>query len=277
VAVVALGCGSKPATPPVVANPTVETTTSTAEPVTRKTDVPAEISDEECLAFAKKLEEAVIADDGHSAGELFSWDQMIDEALQGLSSPERPNQAIEDLRIAGSVSRVQLPNTLGAIIKHGGSYKFIRIRSGPEGKRLLFRLLGSNGAFNYHEIIVGKTTSRVVGRDMYIYMTGEKASKSIRRMAIQGAIEKDADFRSGLTDMEREFGKNAMAQLKVNTAFRERRFADCLAACDQLSPIVQKEKSHLLFRVVVASKVNNAAYIAAIDAFRTAYPDDACV
>lgn len=276
----ALGCGNNPAAPPVVANPAAKTPATApaiGAPSVLNADAHAEVSDEECLTFAKQLEEAVMADDGHSAGDLFIWSQMVDRALQGLSSPENPNEFIEGIRAAGSHSKAQLPNTLGAQVKQGGSYKFLRIRSGPEGKRLLFRLLGTNGGVNYHEIMLGHQEGKVVGTDIYIYMSGETMPETIRRMAILGATKGDSDLGKRLRATEKGFSTYTLDSMAMISALQEQRFEDCLTAYKRLSPTAQKEKAFMLLRVLAAQKINEKEQVAAIDAFRKTFPTDACV
>lgn len=273
----ALGCGSNSAAPPVAAKPAVQSLAATGTPEAKHPLTPADISDEECLAFAKQLEEAVIADDGHSAGDLFVWREMVDRALQGLSSPENPNEFVEGIRGAATKDKGRLPNTLGAQIKHGGSYKFLRIRSGPEGKRLLFRLLGSNGGVNYHEITLGHQEAKVVGTDIYIYMSGETTPETIRRMAILGATKGDSDLGKRLRATNGGFSTYTLDSMAMMAAFQEQHFEDCLAAYKRLSLTAQKEKTFMLLRIFAAQKIDEQELVAAIDAFRAAHPKDACV
>src|SRR4051812_33394431 len=125
-----LGCGSKPASSAVGTNPAAGTAGSL---VTGNNLAIPIITDEECATFAGELEKTILLHDGNDAGDLFDWHQMMDEALQGLSPREKPNQYIEGMRSAGSKGGVKLLNTICAQLKDGGTYKFIRARQGSDG------------------------------------------------------------------------------------------------------------------------------------------------
>ncbi len=275
IAMLSLGCGSKPSAQPAAANTAVAAPAAIDHPDATNADAPKEIPDEECIAFAKKLEDAVIADDGHSAGDLFTWGEMVDRALQGLSSPEHPNQIVENMRAGGAQRNMQLPNTLGAQIKEGGSYKFLRIRSGSDGKRVVFRLLGANGGLNYHEMTLGRRENKVVATDMYIFFSGETMPQSVRQMALVDSVVSDIKMRS--PEVQQELKKYDIYSFLMAGAYQEGRFEDCIAMYGKMRPSLQKEKSLLLQRLLAARNVGEQAEAAAIEAFRAVYPDEVCV
>lgn len=252
------GCGTKPATVPT---PTNNSPTSP-------------LSDEECIAYAHRLEELIAAGDATGATAMVDWSAMVDVAFFGMTAEEKATPHMAGAR-AGTLESA--PDTFATIIaqeRNGGSYRFLRVRSGPEGKRVLFRMRLGRSRFTYHEIFLSRKEGKCVGYDVYNLISGERQSLLIRRLAILAASAENPNISKKLTG-GKAHSKNDVACLnKMTTALNTDRYSDALAAFRELSPSVQREKPYLLFRLRAARQVSNEETIAALEALRAAFPND---
>jgi hypothetical protein len=133
-----------------------------------------------------------------------------------------------------------------------------------------------DGGLNYHEIVLGRRNGKTTGIDIYVYSSGERLSQTMRRMAILGMSAGDTNLIKRLRGTDSEFSRHAADCAEMTKAFREQRFADCVAAYERLSPNLQKEKAFMLYQVFATQKISDEKYVAAIDAFRAAHPKEAC-
>src|SRR6185436_17877130 len=131
----AFGCGSNP-TP--LSSPSGQTAAVDVSPKIASTSARPAISDEECLAFAKQFEGAMLVDDGIGADSLLDWSRLIDKVLEGLALAKDPEEFIEEMRATGLRGKANLLKAFGSQLTQGGSYKFIRIREESDEKRVLF-------------------------------------------------------------------------------------------------------------------------------------------
>ena len=139
------------------------------------------LTDEECIAYANNLEQLIIAGDAKAATAMVDWSAMVDEALAGLSASEEEVPYFVGTRKGTLRAAPETFETIAAQKVDGGSYRFLRVRSGPEGKRVLFRLRMGNNGFNYHEIFLMRKAGKCIGYDVYAHRSGERrALKSLR-------------------------------------------------------------------------------------------------
>jgi hypothetical protein len=265
------GCGGKPGPARAVSGATGASSPAIVAPPV------ADFSDEECRVFAAELERALEVGDLATAGRLIDWDTLLDTSLSGLSSPEQPHKVIAGIRASAATSKEQLLNNVISQIKQGGSYKFVRVRQGADGKRIQFRLLMAEGGLNYHEIVVGRKEGRPIGIDMYVCTSGELLSQTLRRMAVLGLSVSDTSVLKRLQGTDSEFSRHAGDCVEMIKSFKEQRFGDCLAAYERLSPSLKREKAFMLIQIFASSSISDEMYIAAIDRFRAAHPDEACI
>ena len=259
IAILIAGCGTRSASAPA--------------PITNAATPP--LSDEECIAYAHKLEELIATGDAMGATAMVDWEAILDEGLAGLESKEKPTSFFKGMRVGTIESSPKNFQTVVDCLQQGGGYRFIRIRNSPEGKRVLFRLLASNeGGLNYHEILLGRRNEKCIGRDLYVFTSGEKQSQVVRRMAILGMPDSTPYLLQKLSGVESEQAKSSAGIIAMSKAMSSNRFADALAAYNQLPTSLQRAKPFLLIRLRAAQQISTEETLVAIDAFREAFPDD---
>ena len=133
------------------------------------------------------------------------------------------------------------------------------------------------GGLNYVEFVLAPSKNGATAIDIYMHSSGEYLSQSLRRMTILGASAEDNSLVKRLQGTDSEFSRHSADWTEMWKAYQEHRYPDCQAAYERLSPNLKLEKNFMLFQILAAHKISDEKYVAAIDAFRAAHPDEACV
>ena len=137
----------------------------------------------------------------------------------------------------GVRSALSGPRSLGAqiatAVQAGGDYRFLRIRKQGDKKRLLFRLLlADDEGLNYHELPLAKRPDgKVVAIDIYVYMSGETLSTTVRRMYLPLVAKRKQSSLARLakkeTDLISHIDKLQRMQRDVSRLVRPRALMHC--------------------------------------------------
>lgn len=134
--------------------------------------------------FADAIQLSVAARNLAGFNNLVSWTSIATRATSQLSG-----KPIDEFKTR-LLNDVKGKNSLGAkiinTVNSGGSYDFLKLKKSDKTVVAVFRMLLPAGrGVNYHEYALAKTTSgQVVASDIYVYLTGEPLSASIRRNLI---------------------------------------------------------------------------------------------
>ncbi len=144
--------------------------------------------------------------------------------------------------------------------------------------RAMFRMLSSEGLFNYHELLLVKNQEGGVEvTDLYVFASGETMSQTLRRGALAVIAAKNSSAVTRLLKGEQDFLQHFETINAMNQANREGKFQQALDLYAKLPAKLQDEKSTLLIRVNAARQVDDKLYRAALDDFAKAFPrDPAC-
>ena len=158
------------------------------------------------------------------------------------------------------------------------SFKFLRVAQLDGQPCALLRVITTNGAVNYQDVFLEHDTNGAVRiDDVYIYLTGEKMSETVRRLIIP-ILQQNNE--SGL---ERLFG-DSPDLIKYASQWRDMiydvnhgRYQEGIEVYSQLPVSLQGEKFMLVEEMRAAQNVSRAKYLEAIELWRKRYPTDASV
>lgn len=221
-------------------------------------------TEQEAAAFAERIEQALRTN--RDLGALIGVDQIVARGFADLDLPA--SQASAAARGAAE----KFGEALQLAMKAGSTYKLLANRVVDGERRVKFRLLQADGAFNYHDYVVvtnGGTQSAV---DVHVLTTGEPLSGSLRRSLLPVAVELKKGIIARLTTKESAYVENMPTILKMTKLQTDPKGA--LSAYASLPPVLKTEKNVLMLRVQAASLVDDAAYLAAMEDFRRAFPND---
>ena len=125
---------------------------------------------------------------------------------------------------------------------------------------------------NYHEFVLARRSDgKVRAVDIYIFLSGELISQTMRRMYIPVAAQVSSGLMKRLVGTEQAFMKNFPRFEQMTAEVRSGRPAEALKIFSS-SPELHQDKNVLLIRLQAAQEVNEAEYSRAIEDFRPPIP-----
>jgi len=155
------------------------------------------------------------------------------------------------------------------------SYKLLRVIATNERPRLVFRCLSEEGALNYHILEVERprdTRIRIV--DMFVMVSGEKMSETLRRLYLVAAAEADRSLLSRLALGEGDLVKHGKDLQELVRMARAGDSEGALKLYASLPESLRSEKSVLVTRLLAAQAADEKVYLSAIEDFEKYFPND---
>jgi hypothetical protein len=230
-------------------------------------------TDPDIRAFARSMETAVERGQLADFTRAIDWDAIVDKAIGDFGLSPRVRSAyrrriFETMRSESGFSGQILQN-----VATGGSFRFLRVRELDGQKSVLFRLIGPSGV-NYYELLLSNESERLKADDIYIFLSAEKLTQTMRRAALPLA---EVDGPTGL----RQLTKTDVALLENYQKFSQmtelvqgQRSAEGMAIYRELPPELQRDKNVLLMRYQAAVGLGEEETVAALDDFRRYHPND---
>src|SRR5262249_5321498 len=144
--------------------------------------------------------------------------------------------------------------------------------------RALFRMIGADGIFNYHDFMLTRFPDGVGMKDAYIYVSGETFSQSLRRLFLPALARGEQGVR--LKGRDDDYVQGALKLGEVNQAVQQRQFARAAALYRGLPHKLQEDKClQLAYMQWLRQLGENSEkdFLAAVEKFRKLYPDGAAV
>ena len=241
---------------------------------------PGQLTDEDYLKFANFLEKAAQSGDVEAFTRAIDWDAIISRATTPSVGSKEFNEFFVLTTMRDVIGSYGIAEKTVALVKDGGEFRCLRVHTVEGTKRLVFRLLvPKKPALDYFEFeLARRADGRVLVSDYYVFRIGETISQAIRRK-----------YRSIATVAQKVLERNELSAQEMAFAENHRKFLEmeaCSCAGDgqraleinaQLPAAFQKEKFVLLTRLEAANLVGGKAYDDAMEAIRSALPDDPCV
>ncbi|MBP6629735.1 MAG: hypothetical protein KBG28_03400 [Kofleriaceae bacterium] len=224
------------------------------DPVTPATEAEAE-------AFGQAMAKALAPCDPAAVAAMIDASNLARRAARGRKVP--PSAVDGMLKGAtGSALGANLCRELGA---DGTLATYLRTRTTSGQPRPLVRILVGGGV-NYLEFEIGriKGAGEVRAVDFLSFASGETSSESLGRM-LESMVATGSPTQA-LADVE------ALKQATGRLASQD--IAGARAAFDTVSAKVRASKIALVLDVQIASDESEPAYVAAMERFARAFPDD---
>lgn len=232
----------------------------------------AQLSDDELTAYAAEIESVAANQDLAAAGNLIDVGLFTDTIFSGMDTS---TGEMRNFRV-GMSSRVG--EIMSAILSQAGAgatYKFLRIRQVDGRPRLLFRLKHASGAINYHELLVDRPGGGEIKiADIYVYMSGELMSQTMRRMAMSANAQSNKSWIEKLSESDRAYVDNIEKLGEINQLVAAGKSAQALELYKSLPQSIKSLKPVGIVRINAAQDCGEAEYMAAMEDYRQSYPND---
>jgi hypothetical protein len=240
---------------------------------------PTGLSEEELRTLADQITIAAQKQDAAALGAIFDWDAVIYAAASDIQAPIAEHRRFAgEMKGDGKRLGVLAMQIVGPVAK-GATYKFLRSHVVGDEQRLLFRVsVPEPLEFNYHDVILSRRPDgKVRASDVYNLMNGELLSQTTRRAFLMTTLRLAEASAAKFSGIEQEFQQHFKKIQMMNDLVAAQRFKEVLPLFDLLPLRLQRDKNVMLTRLVAAQAVGGDPYKAAIDDFRTYFPDDPCI
>ena len=228
-----------------------------------KTELKIEpMTDGEAIQYAKDLETKI------RNGRLAKSESFLDQevfALEVAKALSEKNQDAYIKEIKKALREKQLDKEfLKQIAADGSAYKFVRQYKEKDRHHMIFRYYSDEG-LNYHDFELVKRNGQVRVADIYIYLSGEKMSKSLATI-FNSFFENKASNKQ--VD---EFAKNLT---KMKSLFVRQKYKEAKELFASLPSNVRREKIFQIIHLQISAQMTNEIYMEAISEFEGLYGAD---
>ncbi|MGN6544590.1 MAG: hypothetical protein ACTHK7_06050 [Aureliella sp.] len=229
------------------------------------------VSEAEAEDVVKRFVTAVRGRDFNLCKHLFDTDKLYESIadMAGLSRLERRGF------LAGARGQPQIWEQVYSHTHTGGDYVVLRpVRRNGE-VRVIVRLSSEQAGINYHEYILRRNEQQEVRiDDVYIVAAGSTLKESISGMVMAMLGNRNSSFLSRLTGSDKLAAESGKSLQKIKTLMNAAP-AEALKEFDRLPPELQKEKSVMIMKLMVAGAVDPDKHAAVFEEFQRAHPGDA--
>lgn len=267
----AFGCGDPVSTPNT--SPPRQSASTPRSAEARQPPPAAAPSEEAQKRFAERMERAVHDRDQRAFNRCIDWGLLFGRVLESLSLEKKHHKSWK----SGLMSSLSNPAGFSGQVVNGmgedGTYELLRLHLRDGVPYALFRLSTDDG-INYHDYRLEERGGEAIATDIYIAMSGEHASVSVRRSLIPGArqVSKNWIQKLGSSDkaLLEEYGKLGEMTQFVNS----NNGGAALRVFDGMSNEMKELKTVQILRYRAASLVGERAIVEAFDDFARLFPND---
>ena len=232
--------------------------------------------EQECQAWAAKMEQAVNQVDVATINELIDWDAILESATGGFPGIESQRQNFKYEFRQSLNGRNGFWSSIARQITGGGTYYFLRVGK-IEGKKCArFRLSGPQGGANYHDfVLVREPDGRTKAVDWFIYLSGEMLSKTLRRNFLPVVAHEQRSVLEKLTGAEGDFVKHLVEWRAYSEAAQNGQWQQVHDIYNNFPKSMKRDKNILLVRSQAALARNDKRdYALAIADMERLFPND---
>jgi tetratricopeptide (TPR) repeat protein len=260
------GCGQKPAAP---ARPTAATSAPAAP-------VASDVSEAEALEFGQWLEKAIADQDAAAYSQAIDWDTLADRATKDLAVAGNPEEVKRGM-MKGLMQSGNPLTQVANLVAQGGGYKLLRVHRNGDEMRALFRMLLPEAGVNYHDIpLVRGANGRVQGADLFIFITAEYLSESLRRTLLNTMPQSDPGLLDRLSGRDKAWMDGAKDFQRMTQAVKSGQPQEALRIYESLPETLKNDKMCLMIRIHAATSAGDEReHMQAFRKLRSEYPNDA--
>ena len=237
------------------------------------------VTEDEAKRFGESVEKAIKKGDASGFTALIDYDAILDKATAGIQSSKQFQVGFRQ----GVKAGLDKPPSIGAQlcldVKNGGSYQLLRTRLRGNQRTALLRIVSpDSGGMDYHEFMLGRgVDGKVRAVDMYLYMTAELFSESLRRPYLQAAASDQRGLVERLLGTEQDFVKHAFKLNDIADLLVAGKNREALDVYYQLPLSLQNDKTFLLLRLQATQRLDDKLYVATIKRFQDLFPKNAAI
>ena len=222
--------------------------------------------------YADTLAQTLRNDDTTFLNSIFDEDRLLQKILI-----QRDDENIQSFNKEYTV-KLKNEFNIGSIIVEAidtGHYDFVNHYTSIEGDlHLIFRLLGLDGAFNYHDFQLEwfEVDSVYKVTDVYFYGNGEKVSETLQ-MIYKNLLRGALDVKTGDSKINKA-GLINNKFIKIKSLLATQKYEEAKELYFTIPEKLREQRIYKYWKIEILSNFENQEYIDAINDYNNSYPDD---
>jgi tetratricopeptide (TPR) repeat protein len=211
------------------------------------------VTDEEAKKLAKQIEESI------KAGDASVLDNAISRAVF-IPKIDIPNsQKMEEETI---FKKMDIGKKIIESLGKSGNYEIVKLMEKNKKKYLIFRIYSEDG-INYQEMELCKEDNEVKIADIFVYLSGENLSETIK--SLLKTIAKGQDF----NDSEKEYLDAFRKQMpEIKRLIKEEKYTEAENIYIELPENLKNNKTFAMYNVIIAQGLNDEKYNKALNQYK---------
>ncbi len=233
-------------------------------------------SDSLITTFMYDFENAINSGDSAYFVNHFDTDEFRKIVRGNYTIPENQNKIFEDATNLAA----GLAIAIKAEIAKEGNYTFLKYYTVGDTIKAIYRLLLGDGRLNYHkyDILYSDENARIV--DVYFYITGEYASRSIRNaifpiLQIDNSLIGKINYLTKLMMGDRNKYIEGLTKVKeIKNCIATGEFKKGIELFESLPDEIKNMKSARIYQITLTTNYSDSMAIKAIEEYSSLFPDD---
>jgi hypothetical protein len=219
--------------------------------------------------FAKELERTVSMRDASFYVANLDIDGMLDRAADGLDIPADSMREFTE----GMKQGFDLGRQIVAGLGESGHYRLLRLHEVNGESRAMFRMVSDQGV-NYHDLVLEERGGQVKIVDLYVALSGELMSQTLRRPLVGLAAAKNEAALDKLEGPEGEYIRHGNEIGRMSQLSRGGNPHEAMRVYNALPKSLQREKMLMIMRLLATRSIGDKEYMESIEAFNELFPND---
>ena len=211
----------------------------------------------------QKIENSVVQHNPGILDNIFDQKRFVQRALAAAHQPLNVTLAQSAKE---TITDAHWGREILSSVDKGGTYLLVRQYEKEGHQHLIFRLYEATSAINYHDFELVKTDEGIKAIDVYVYMSSEDLSKTVAQTLM---IMQDR-----LTDMSPEDQQKILRIRTINQILQQGDYQKANDYYNDIPEDLKKQKLFQLIHVRIASKMGDSSYVAALNEYKSNFPQD---
>ncbi|SDS13182.1 hypothetical protein SAMN04515667_1482 [Formosa sp. Hel1_31_208] len=242
-----------------------------ADKILKDTIAYSDKNTQKVIEFGSFIENTIHSSDVDSFLLKLNEDLFFERVLSHHPDIDASDSYIKGFLVGMKQSLNSFPQEIMSQVENGSYYDFISYRYDVPSQTYyaLFRMYSVDSGMNYHDFRLHKTNDDIQFTDMYTYLTGEHFTQTLGRMITYTLPEKKSK-KKRTSDLNKDF-KEVFKALMYNN---NEKYNQAYNTIDGLKTELSKEKFLQIFKVLVASNIDESKYLKALEELIETHPDD---
>jgi thioredoxin-like negative regulator of GroEL len=218
-----------------------------------------QITKEQALEFASSIGKSIYKKDKSFFNDAFDAAMLVSRIK--AADPDKPSDYWRGIRQQVGAS-LDFGDKVIAALGEKGTYNLVKQYEKDGKQHLIFRMFSTEG-FNYHDFELAGKDKKVKIADIYIYITGEYFSETLKTLYAEMVDLKDenAMYKASQLNRVRKLLQNGQNE-------KAKEIIDALPLNLQMLKVVQ------IYNIQVCSQISDSLQTDAIDKFQRDFPGD---